>query len=332
MTMKAAVLRTAGGPEVLTLSDEPVPVPQPGWVLVRVKAFGLNRGELLTRQGHSPAVQFPRILGLECAGVVESAPGGEFAPGTKVICLSGGMGRNFDGSYAEFACVPVTSTFAIATSLDWVQLAAIPVSFITAYGALNDVLEIARGQTLLIRGGTSSVGLSAASIAKDRGLRVIATTRKENRREALLANGADDVLIDGGTLAPAVRELVPGGVDGVLELVGTTTLLDSLRCVAPRGMVCMAGIVGNAWSMDGFTPGEMIPTGVRLTYFSSVTTPFEGDSRGKRLQEFVDGVAAGRYRAAVDRVFPFAEIAAAHRWMEDAGAIGKIVIDVDAGP
>jgi len=327
--VKAAIVRRAGGPEVLELSAVPTPEPQPGQVLVRVKAFGLNRGELLTRQGHSPAVQFPRILGLECVGTVETAPGGEFAPGTVVFALSGGMGRTFDGSYAEFACVPATSVFAIDKKLDWVQLASIPVSFVTAYGALHDVLDLAPGQTLLVRGGTSSVGLAAISIAKAQGLRVLATTRQEGRRAALLAHGADDVLIDGGSVAPAVRELIAGGVHGTLELVGTSTLLDSLRATAPRGTVCMAGIVGNAWSMDGFTPGEMIPTGVRLTYFSSVTTPFEGNSRGTRLQHFVDAVAAGRYRTVVDRVFPFAEIAAAHRWMEASSAIGKIVVTLE---
>jgi NADPH:quinone reductase-like Zn-dependent oxidoreductase len=326
--MKAAVVSRAGGPEVLEMRDVPVPVPQPGQVLVRVRALGLNRGELLTRQGHSPAVQFPRILGLECAGVVEAAPGGEFAPGTAVIAMSGGMGRNFDGSYAEYTCVPASCVFPIAPKLDWAELAAIPVSFVTAYGALIDVLEIAPGQTLLIRGGTSSVGLAAISIARALGLRVVATTRRPDREAALRAQGADDVVVDAGTIAPVVRELLGDGAHATLELVGTATLLDSLRATRPRGTVCMAGIVGNAWSIDGFTPGEMIPTGVRLTYFSSVTTPFEGTSRGARLQHFVDAVAGGRYRNIVDRVFPFAELQAAHQWMEESRAVGKIVVNV----
>ena len=309
------------------MRELPTPVPQPGQVLVRVMAFGLNRGELLTRQGHSPAVQFPRILGLECAGTVEAAPGGEFAPGTAVIAMSGGMGRNFDGSYAEYACVPAASVFAIEPKLDWVQLAAIPVSFVTAYGALIDVLEIAPGQTLLVRGATSSVGMAAISIAKAQGARVIATTRRAEREAPLRAQGADDVIIDSGAVAPAVRGLLGDAVGATLELVGTATLLDSLRATRPRGTVCMAGIVGNAWSLD-FTPGEMIPTGVRLTYFSSVTTPFEGKTRGARLQHFIDAVVGERYRNIVDRVFPFAELHAAHQWMEGSRAVGKIVVDV----
>jgi NADPH:quinone reductase-like Zn-dependent oxidoreductase len=327
--MKAAVVRVGGPPEVLELCEVPTPVPQPGQVLVRIKAFALNRGELFTRQGHSPAVQLPRILGLECAGVVEAAPGGELAPGTPVVAVSGGMGRAIDGSYAEFVCAPASAVYPIDSRLDWAHLTAIPISFITAYGALHDVLRLEAGQTLLVRGGTTSVGLSAASIAKDIGARVIATTRRADCRAALLANGADEVLVDDGTLAPALRAAVPGGVDAVLELVGTTTLLDSLPCAKPLGVVCMAGIAGNAWTME-FTPGEMIPTGVRLTYFSSATTPFEGADRGARLQSFAENVASGRWRLAVDRVFPFEEIVAAHRWMEESAAVGKIVVTVDA--
>jgi NADPH:quinone reductase-like Zn-dependent oxidoreductase len=327
--VKAVVVGVAGAPEVLEFRDLPRPVPKAGWVLVRVKAFGLNRGELLTRQGHSPSVTFPRVLGIECVGVVEEAPGGEFARGTKVACVVGGMGRAFDGSYAEFVSVPATSVYAIDTDLDWVRFAAIPESFVTAYGALHDALEIRTGQTLLVRGATSSVGLTATSLAKGWGLRVLATTRPAARRQALLDNGADDVVIDNGSIAATVRERVPGGVDRVFELVGTATLRDSLRCAAPRGIVCMSGILGNAWTLDGFSPGEEIPTTVRLTYYSS-NSAVEGNTRGARLQDFVDGVASGRYRSAIDRVFPLDEIVAAHRWMEENRAIGKIVITVDA--
>jgi NADPH2:quinone reductase len=327
--MKAAVVSVAGGPEVLELRDVPTPVPEPGQVLVRVKAIGLNRSEMFTRQGHyAGVVPFPRILGAECSGVVEAAPGGEFAPGTPVIAHSGGMGRSIDGSYAEFACLPARCVTAIERPLDWPRLAATSISFTTAYGALIDNLQIAPGQTLLIRGGTSSVGLTAASIAKERGVRVIASTRQESRRAALLANGASDVVIDDGTLAPAVRELVPGGVDCTFELIGPATLVDSMRCTRPLGVVCMAGIAGDAMSFH-FNPQEMIPTGVRLTYHSSVTTPFEGNTRAARVQDFVDAISTGKYDVVIDRIFPFAEIVAAHRWMEESRAVGKIVVAVD---
>lgn len=327
--MKAFVVRAAGGPEALELHDVPAPRPQPAWVLIRVKAFGLNRGELLTRLGHSPAVRFPRILGIECVGVVEAAPGGEFAPGTTVAAVVGGMGRAFDGSYAEYTCVPAESVYALETGLDWVRLAAIPESFVTAWGALHDALEIRAGQTILVRGGTSSIGLTAASLAHGWGLRVLATTRRPDRRQALLDNGADEVVIDDGTIEPAVRALVQGGVDRVLELVGTGTMRDSLRCARLRGIVCMTGILGNAWTIDGFSPSEAIPATVRLTNYSSTQNP-EGTQRAARLQDAVDGVAGGRYSVRVDRVFPFEQLVAAHRWMEENRAVGKIVVTVDA--
>ncbi len=325
--MKAAVVRMAGGPEVLELADLPRPEPQPGRVLIAVKAFGLNRGEVLTRQGHSPSVTFPRILGIECVGTVVAAPAGEFAPGTTVAAVVGGMGRAYDGSYAEFVAVPAASVYALRTDLDWVRLAAIPESFVTAWGGLYDALEIERGQTILVRGATSSVGLTAVSLAKRAGLRVLATTRRDDRKAALIEEGADDVLIDDGTLAPAVRALVPGGVDRVLDYVGTIALADTLRCVALHGVACTSGILGNAWTIPEFSPAETIPAGVKLTTYSSTSLPIE---RGARLQDAVDGVASGRYRLRIDRVFPLDAIVDAHRWMEENRAVGKIVVTVDA--
>ena len=118
-TMKAAVVHEAGGPEVLKIESRPVPKAQDGQVLIQVKAFGLNRSELFTRQGHSPtsAVQFPRILGIEAVGIVEAAPGGEFAQGDIVATAMGGMGRTFDGGYAEYTCVPATQVQKLDTTL-----------------------------------------------------------------------------------------------------------------------------------------------------------------------------------------------------------------------
>ena len=105
--MKAAVIHEPGGPEVLKIETRPVPTPKAGEVLIRVKAFGLNRSELFTRQGLSPGVIFPRILGIEAVGLIEEAPGAEFNKGDIVATAMGGMGRKFDGGYAEYTCVPV---------------------------------------------------------------------------------------------------------------------------------------------------------------------------------------------------------------------------------
>ena len=212
-----------------------MPTPRPGWVLIRVKAFGLNRSELFTRQGHSPNVEFPRVLGIEAVGVVEEAPGGEFRSRQIVAPAMGGMGRSFDGGYAEFTSVPAAQVQALDTSLDWATLGALPEMIQTAWGSLHTALEIEAGQTLLIRGGTTSVGLAAAVLARRHGATVLATTRRAEREALLRESGADHVFIDDGAIAREMRAAIPGGADRVLELVGANTLLDSLQCAAPGG-------------------------------------------------------------------------------------------------
>jgi NADPH:quinone reductase len=327
MLMKAIRIHRPGGPEVLQVEDIPRPEPRGGWIRIRVRAFGLNRSELFTRQGHSPGVRFPRVPGIECVGVVDDAGDTDLAVGQTVAALMGEMGRAYDGGYAEYTRVPRERVLPLRTDLPWEVLAALPETYLTAWGSLLEAMEVRGGQTLLIRGGTSSVGMAAASLAKHRGLRVIATTRDAARADALRGNGADDVIVDTGRIAGEVARRVPGGVDGVLELVGTVTLLDSLRAARPGGVVCNTGILGNAWVMDRFEPLEDIPSTVKLTTYGSSTTSAARSTAA--LQEIVDGVAAGRYRANLQRRFRFGEIVEAHRFMEENRATGKLVVLVD---
>ena len=194
--------------------------------------------------------------------------------------------------------------------------------FQTVSGSLHQALEIAAGEVLLIRGGSSSIGMLACQLAKAEGLTVVATTRDPGKRPALLDNGADHVLIDGGSVEAQLREHFPNGAHKVLELVGTKTLKDSLRCLAHRGTCCMTGILGDEWTMADFTPMGDIPSLGRLTVYMG-----EADNISQPLlQAFIDHVAAGEVRLNVDRVFSLDEVAAAHAYMEANRATGKVVV------
>jgi NADPH2:quinone reductase len=325
-TMRAVVLDGPGPPEALELRELPVPSPAPGWVLIEVKAFGLNRSELQTRLGLAQGVTFPRVLGIEAAGVVAACPGGEFAVGRQVVAMMGGMGRQFDGGYAEYTCVPVAQAIAIHSDLDWATIGALPEMLQTAYGSLTVGLDIQPGQTLLVRGGTSSVGMTAAILAKQRGLTVFSTTRDPGKADALHALGVDEVLIEDGAVAVQARALVPGGVDAVLELVGTPTLPDSMAATRVHGVVCSSGALSNDWAMPDFYPTGDIPNGVRLTGYGGDA----GDLPAAVLQEFLDAVAAGSATVPIARTYTLDQIVEAHSDMEGNRVAGKLVVSTAA--
>jgi NADPH2:quinone reductase len=320
--MRAVVLDAPGPPEALTIRELPRPVPVPGWVLIRVKAFGLNRSELHTRLGLARGVTFPRVLGIEATGVVAACPGGEFGVGQQVMAMMGGMGRTFDGGYAEYTCVPATQVIPFSSALDWSTLGAVPEMLQTAYGSLTVGLDAQPGQSLLIRGGTSSIGLATAILAKRRGITVLATTRSPAKASALSGIGVDHVLIDDDEVARQVRAIFPDGADAALELVGTPTLPDTLRSVRIHGVVCFTGMLSNQWTVRDFYPIDYLPRGVRLSAYGGDA----GDLPPTVLQAFLDDVSAGNVQVPIARVYNFAQIVAAHAAMEASGASGKLVV------
>lgn len=321
--MKAIVVSQPDGPEVLERKSLQTPRVKPGWVLVRVKAFGLNRSEMYTRQGHSgELVTFPRVLGIECVGEVADTSDSDLALGQAVAAMMGMMGRAYDGGYAEYALLPREQLIPIDTTLSWEAFGAIPETFITAFGSI-EALGLQAGQTLLIRGGTSAAGMAAATIARDMGVSALATTRNPAKKEALLANGVDAVFIDGGEIATAVRLAYPTGVDAVLELVGQPTLEDSVACLTTHGIICQTGLLGDKWDY-WVTELEGVPATICTTTYSSEDVTAANSAA--ILQEIVKRVEAGRYRLNIDRVFEMEEIVMAHTIMEASGAKGKLVV------
>jgi NADPH:quinone reductase-like Zn-dependent oxidoreductase len=322
--MRAVVLdRAPAPPDALTIRELPVPEPQRGQVLIEVMAFGLNRSELQMRLGFAgDAVTFPRVPGIEASGVVVACPGGELEPGEQVVAMMGGMGREYDGGYAEYTCVPVGQAIPLRSDLPWTTIGAVPEMLQTAYGSLTVGLDAQPGQTLLVRGGTSSVGMAAAILAKRRGLTVISTTRDRAKADALTAVGVDHVLVDDGAVAEQARAIAPGGVDATLELIGTPTLHDSLLATRVHGVVCATGALSNDWVVPDFYPTGYIPSGVRLTGYGGEAS----DLPQPVLQEFLDAVAAGAATVPIAQVYAFDEIVAAHADMENNRATGKLVV------
>jgi NADPH:quinone reductase-like Zn-dependent oxidoreductase len=292
-------------------------------VRIRVRAFGINRSELYTRHGDSgDAVTFPRILGIEATGEVDLDPSGAFAPGQRVVTLMGGMGRSFDGGYAEYTCVPAGQVIPFESSLPWAVLGAVPEMLQTAYGSLTVGVGFSAGDHLLIRGGTSSVGMAAAVLAHRAGATVWSTTRSPSKSDTLLSLGVERVLIDDGDVAAQVRALRPEGLDGAIELVGAPTLKDTLACLRPGATACFTGMLSGQWSVPEFYPIDFLPNGVRLTAYSGEAS----DLPQEVLQGFLDDVAAGRAQVPIDTVYPMDQIAAAHTRMENGEAAGKIVM------
>lgn len=248
------------------------------------------------------------------------------------------LGRKFDGGYAEYTCVPASQVQAVKTpNIPWEILGALPEMVQTAWGSLFTSLRLQKGDRLLIRGGTSSIGLAAAAIAKRHGVFVAATTRSVDREEMLKANGVDDVFIDDGEIAAEVKKRYPvedeklnaegfpgpypGGFDKVLELVGVTTLKDSLRCVKEGGIICVTGIAGGKWAFDHFEPIFDIGKGVYLTAYAGSVDAFQGTPMDEITKQFVEGTIK-----IPIKTFQLDEINDAHRLMEENLAIGKLVV------
>ncbi len=341
-TMRA--IRLSGPVDADDLVPQEVEKPEvrPGWVRIRIRAFGINGSEVISRKGGSdPSFTFPRILGIEGVGEVDAVDKGSvLTVGETVAVLMGGLGRLFDGSYAEYTLVPERQVVPFRTTLPWEVVGAMPEMFQTAYGSLTTGLRLQQGQTLLIRGGTSSVGLTAATLAKDMGATVLATTRREDRLEVLSRAGVDQPLLDRGHVADQVGEIVAdpdasvdsggdsagGGVDAALELVGPSVLRDTLACVRRGGMACLTGALDGQWNIPEFSPFEWIPTGVHLTTYGGDWQ----DLPPMVFQRLIEGVQEGRLKVNIAHVYHgLDQVRDAQRGLESGATPGKHVVVLD---
>ncbi len=323
--MKAIVIKAYGGPEQLSIEEIPDPQPQAGEVLIRVRAFGINRAETYMRCGVWGDVA--RVSGIECVGEIVEDTTGQSTPGQMVAAIMGGMGRTINGSYAEYVTLPAGNVFPLQTGLDWAELAAIPESYATAWSCLHDNLSLQEGDVVLVRGGTSALGQAAINIASHvRNVTVLATTRNPDHLPLLESLGCDTGLIDQPELSQEVRSLYPDGVNSVMDIVGNTTLKDSLKMVKKGGSVCNAGFLGGGDPLS-FNPLTDMPSSVNLNFFASFMLGSKDfPLTDIPMQTIVDRVAQGIYHARPAHIFPFETVGKAHEMMESNGAPGKIVV------
>lgn len=321
--MEAVVIPRFGGPEVLEHQCVPKPTPVNGEVLVKVEAFGLNHAEMHMRKGEWD--EWNPITGLECVGVVEACPGGEFPVGSKVIGVMGGMGRNRPGSYGEYVNVPASNVAQVETNLPWEELAAIPEVYSTAYSCVFTVLDVKQGESLLIRGATSTVGQAAVKLAVNAGAKVTATTRRKERFDMMREMGAVDVKVEQDGLD---REFpVETKFDKVLNLIGNRVLLESIGLTRAGGRMLQAGWLGGLDPVKDFNPMVQMESGVHFSLFHSKVLGIPSfPLSGIPLQDIVRKIENGAWDAKPTHVFDWKDIRKAHEVLDSHNAGGKIVI------
>lgn len=326
--MKAYIIERAGGPEVLTLAEVPAPQAKADEVTIRVRAFGLNRAEVYRRTGKMGPISSPVVPGIEAVGEVISDPSGTFATGQRVGTAMGGLQFSRTGSYAEEVAVLRSNVIDLqGTTLSWEELAALPESYLTVWGALTKSLGLAAGQTLLVRGATASVGMAAVVYAKSLGATVVATTRSADNAPRLREVGADVVIVDGGQVHEEVRRALPEGVDAALEVVGAVTLRDTLKALKPFGGVAVIGLLGGPPVVENLHLMQDLANATRLSFFpSGLLGTAALPLTDAPLVAIAAGIAEGRVPSLRVRTFDFGAVPEAHTLMESDRVLGKLVV------
>ncbi len=317
--MNAVVLTKPAKGEDVVLSDIAVPEVKPGWVLVKVKAFGMNHSEAILREFEikNDYINKPIIPGIECVGEIADAFDSGLKKGQKVAALMGGMGRSFNGSYAEYALLPVHHVFSVKSALTWEEMAAMPETYFTAWGSLFQCLRLSTDDILLVRGATCALGYAAIQLAKAVGCKVIGTTHKEEKLQLLENAGCDECILDNGSIRGKVS-----GVTKALELIGIKTVKDTMMSVEQGGIVCNTGVLGKVYTWNGFDPIKDIPNGVYLTgFFSNFPTQ-------RVIRDIFDFIDKHHLSPLIGAVYDFENIREACIALDKGTVNGKIVVKI----
>ena len=311
-----------GEADALKLADAPRPIAGPGQILIAVKAAGVNRPDVLQRRGlYPPPPGAPQTLGLEVAGeVVEVGPDApRWKLGDRITALLGG------GGYAEFAVVDARHALPIPADFDWVQAAALPETVFTVFTNVFEGGRLTAGETLMLHGATSGIGVTAIQMAKAAGCRVIATSRGQAKADQAKALGAD-IALDSNAIDWVQATKDAGGADVVLDMVGGDFIAKNLACLNLEGRHVSISLQAGATAEIDFRP----VMGRRLTLTGSTLRPRNADEKA-RLAAAVEKtvwpwIEQGKYRSVIDRTFPLDQAAAAHARMESGAILGKIVL------
>ena len=325
--MRTIVVSRFGGPDVLTLVERPRPEPSRSEVRVRVRAAGVNRADIVQRLGRYPAPSDAPsdVLGLEFAGEVEALGPGAAAwnVGDRVFGLVGG------GAYAEALVTHERLLAAIPSGMSFTDAAASPEAFITAYDAMTVQGKLAMGENVLIHAAGSGIATAAIQLARLSGARSIGTARSASKLERARALGLDHgITVSGASFAGEVMRLTGGrGVNVVLELVGGDYLREDLGCIAGEGRILLVGLMAGA--SVALDLGAVLRQRVLLRGTVLRSRPLEQklDAMQAFSRHIVPLLAGGALRPVVDRVFPLAEAAVAHTYIEKNQSFGKVVLD-----
>jgi zinc-binding alcohol dehydrogenase/oxidoreductase len=324
--VKAVRIHEDGGPEVLRYEDVADPEPDAGEVLIRLHAASLNHLDIWLRRG-LPSVPKPRILGADGAGVVAGVGEGVdgFGEGARVV-LNPGLddggrivGEHMDGTHAELIAIPADYVHALPDGISFEEAAAFPLVFVTAYRMLVTRAALRPGEWVLVWGVGSGVATASLSIAKALGANVVVTSTSDEKLARARELGADAALRTDEDVGAAVKELTEGrGVDLVVEHIGEATWKTSLQAVGRGGRITVCGA----------TSGPNPPANLHRIFWKQLTVL--GSTMGTRedFRGVYELVTTGRVSPVVDRVFPLAEAAAAHEYLENGRQFGKVVLQI----